>query len=125
MEKVLDEQGFERHQTFYGRGQTVIADMKKGEIALLFFWNPFELYVLPASRIGSTWTEDGAGGVGILRGTSRVSFLFEVDGIKIRVNTFTSNQRWKMEDPKVLEGISKADRWVQVLEAARQQNAGV
>lgn len=125
MEKVLDEKGFERHQTFYGRGQTVIADMKKGEIALLFFWNPFELYVLPASRIGRTWTEDGAGGVGILRGTSRVSFLFEVDGIKIRVNTFTSNQRWKMEDPKVLEGISKADRWVQVLEAARQQNAGV
>lgn len=125
MEKFLDEQGFERHQTFYGRGQTVIVDMKKGEMALLFFWNPFELYVLPASRIDKVWTEDGAGGVGVLRGTSRVSFLFLVDGLKIRVDTFTSNQRWKMEDPKVLEGISKADRWVQVLEAARQQNAGV
>lgn len=125
MEKVLDGQGFERHQTFYGRGQTVIVDMKKGELALLFFWNPFELYVLPASRVSRAWSEDGAGGAGFLRGTSRVSFLFLVDNIKIRVDTFTSNQRWKMEDPKVLEGISKADRWVQVLEAARQQSAGV
>lgn len=125
MEKVLDGQGFERHQTFYGRGQTVIVDMKKGEVALLFFWNPFELYVLPASRVSRAWSEDGAGGAGFLRGTSRVSFLFQVDSVKIRVDTFTSNQRWKMEDPKVLEGISKADRWVQVLEAARQQNTGV
>lgn len=125
MEKVLDGQGFERHQTFYGRGQTVIVDMKRGEMALLFFWNPFELYVLPASRISRVWSEDGAGGAGILRGTSRVSFLFQVDSVKIRVDTFTSNQRWKMEDPKVLEGISKADRWVQVLEAARQQSVGV
>ena len=125
MMKVLDEQGFERHQTFYGNNQTVVVDMKKGTVAMLFFWNPFELYVLPASRINNAWSEDGAGGAGFLRGTSRVSFLFQVDGVKIRVDTFTSNQRWKMEDPKVLEGISKADRWVQVLEAARQQSSGV
>ena len=125
MMKVLDEQGFERHPTFYGNNQTVVVDMRKGTVAMLFFWNPFELYVLPASRINNAWSEDGAGGAGFLRGTSRVSFLFQVDGVKIRVDTFTSNQRWKMEDPKVLEGISKADRWVQVLEAARQQSSGV
>ena len=124
MEQILDQQGFERNQTFYGRNKTVIVDMKKGEVALLFYWNPFELYILPASRIEEAWTEDGAGGMGPLRGTSRVSFLFRVDGMKLRVDTFTSNQRWKMEDPKVLEGISKADRWVQVLELARKQSVG-
>ena len=55
-----------------------------------------------------------------MRGTSRVSFLFEIDGITIRVNTFISNQRWKLNDEKVLEGISKADLWVQVLDQARE-----
>ena len=59
-----------------------------------------------------------------MRGTSRVSFLFVIDGIKIRVNTFISNQRWKMNDEKVLEGISKADRWVMLLDQVRGQGAG-
>ena len=125
MMKDLDGQGFVRNHTFYGRGQTVVVDQQQGKVALLFFWNPFVLYVFPASRITKTWMADGAGGAGIFRGTSRVSFLLLVDGIKVRVDTFTSNQRWKMEDPKVLEGISKADLWVQVLDQARQQNAGV
>lgn len=53
-----------------------------------------------------------------------MSFLFEIDGITIRVNTFISNQRWKLNDEKVLEGISKADLWVQVLDQARGQGEG-
>lgn len=120
MVKDLDAQGFNRNQTFYGSSQTVVVDIRQGKVALLFFWNPFELFVLPAKRINKAWTEDGAGGAGFLRGTSRVSFLFLVDKVKVRVNTFTSNQRWKMEDPKILEAISKADMMVQVLDEAKQ-----
>lgn len=120
MMKELDSQGFNRNQTFYGGNQTVVVDVRQGKVALLFFWNPFEMFVLPASRISKAWTEDGAGGAGFLRGTSRVSFLFLIDNIKVRVNTFTSNQRWKMDDPKILEAVSKADMMVQVLEAAKQ-----
>lgn len=118
--KELDAQGFNRNQTFYGSSQTVVVDIWQGKVALLFFWNPFELFVLPAARVAKAWTEDGAAGKGFMRGTSRVSFLFLVDGIKIRVNTFTSNQRWKMDDPKILEAVSKADMMIQVLDAARQ-----
>ena len=55
-----------------------------------------------------------------MRGTNRVGFLFLIDNVKVRVNTFTSNQRWKMDDPKILEAISKADMMVQVLESAKQ-----
>ena len=120
MMKQLDGQGFNRNQTFYGSNQTVVVDIRQGKVALLFFWNPFEQFVLPASRIAKAWTDDGAAGAGFLRGTSRVSFLFLVDGIKVRVNTFTSNQRWKMDDPKILEAISKADMMIQVLDAAKQ-----
>ena len=120
MTKDLEAQGFNRNQTFYGSNQTVAVDIGQGKVALLFFWNPFEMFVLPAGRVTKAWTEDGAGGVGFMRGTSRVSFLFLVDGVKVRVATFTSNQRWKMDDPKILEAISKADMMVQVLEEAKR-----
>ena len=120
MMKTLKEEGFNRNQTFYGSNQTVAVDIRQGKVALLFYWNPFEQYVLSADRIAKAWTDDGAGGAGFLRGTNRVSFLFIVDGVKVRVNTFTSNQRWKMDDPKILEAISKADMMIQVLDAARQ-----
>ena len=122
MMKLLKEQGFNRNQTFYGSNQTVAVDIRQGKVALLFFWNPFELFVLPASRIARAWAEDGAAGAGFLRGTSRVSFLFLIDNVKVRVNTFTSNQRWKMDDPKILEAVSKADMMIQVLDAAKQSS---
>lgn len=124
MMKDLNKQGFNCNQTFYGSNNTLVVDIQQGKIALLFFWNPFELYILPASRIEKTWTDDGAAGAGFMRGTSQVRFAFTINGIKVRVNTFTSNQRWKMDDPKILEAISKADMMVQVLEAAKERAGG-
>lgn len=124
MVKQLDEMGIDRRQIFYSDGCVVSMDIKQGKIGLIFFWNPFTVQVVPASRVTKAWTDDGASGVGFTRGTGRVSFLFLIDGIKIRVNTFISNQRWKMNDQKVLEGISKADLWVQVLDQASRQGEG-
>lgn len=125
MLRQLDEAGVDRRQIFYGDKCVVSADMEQGKLGLLFFWNPFNAQVVTTGRITRAWADDGAFGVGFIRGTSRVSFLFLLDGIKIRVNTFTSNQRWKMNDPRVLEGISKADRWVEVLDCARRQGTEV
>ena len=125
MLRQLDEAGIDRRQIFYSDGCVVSVDMEQGKLGLVFFWNPLDVQVVPAGRVTKAWTDDGAFGAGFTRGTSRVSFLFLVDGIKIRVNTFTSNQRWKMNDPRVLEGISKADRWVEVLDCARRQGTEV
>ena len=124
MMKDLNAQGFNRNQTFYGGNQTVVVDIKQGKVALLFFWNPFEMFILPASRIEKAWTDDGASGAGFMRGTSRVRFGFLIDGVRVLVNTFTSNQRWKMDDPKILEAVSKADMMCQVLDAAKQASGG-
>ena len=121
MLRQLDEAGIDRRQIFYSDGCVVSADMEQGKLGLIFFWNPFNVQVAPAGRVAKAWADDGAFGAGFTRGTSRVSFLFLLDGIKIRVNTFTSNRRWKMNDRRVLEGISKADRWVEVLDYARQR----
>lgn len=117
-EKELDNKGFKRDQTFYGRGKTVIIDVENGQIGLVFFWNPFKTYILPASRIEKAWVDDGKSGIGIMEGSSRVSFLLKVDEIKIRVDTFTSNQRFRMDSDYILTGISKADMMVKIIEEA-------
>ncbi len=121
-EKELDESGFNRNQTFYGRGKTVLVDLKNGKIGLVFFWNPFKTYTIPASRIEKAWVDDGKGGIGFMEGSSRVSFLFLVDGIKIRVDTFTSNQRFRMDSDYILTGISKADMMVKMIEEAKSNS---
>ena len=121
MEKELDAKGFTRNHTFNSGNCTVIVDAANGQIALIFFWNPFEYFVLPANRISKAWVDDGRFGSGFMAGSSRVSFLFVVDGIKIRVNTFTSNKRWRMDSDYILTGISKADMMVKVLTSAGAQ----
>lgn len=121
-EKELDNKKFNRSQTFYGKGKVVILDLEKGQIGLVFFWNPFKTYILPASHVEKAWVDDGRGGAGFLEGSSRVSFLFIVDGIKIRVDTFTSNQRFRMDSDYILTGISKADMMVKMIEEARSNS---
>jgi len=114
----LKDTGFVPNHTFHADGCTVVADLVHGQVALLFRWNPGKVYVRPASVLTGVRVDDGRSGAGILEGSSRVSFLFTVEGIKIRVNTFTSNKRWRMDSDYILTGISKADSMVQALLAA-------
>lgn len=119
LEAKFAQEGYKRNHTFYGRGKTVVLDIEKGMLGILFSWNPFEPYIIPASRVQKAWTDDGKMGSGFMEGSSRVSFLFTVDDIKVRVDTFTSNQRFRMDDKHILTGISKADMMVKSIEAAK------
>ena len=56
-----------------------------------------------------------------MEGSSRVRFLFSIEGITIKVNTFTSNRRWRMDSDYILTAISKADVMVKSLLAAGAQ----
>ena len=120
-ERLLDENGFNREQTFYADGCTVMIDKQNGELALIFFWNPFETYRVSLKRVDRAWVDDGKSGAGIFAGSGRVSFLFTIDNVKIRVNTFTSNQRWRMDSDYILTGISKADMMVKIIEEAKKK----
>ncbi len=124
MEKKLNEAGFVRNHTFNGDGCTMVVDSVHGDIALLFRFNPFVIQITSAKKIERTWVDDGAHGAGIMRGSSCVSFLFTVDGIKVRVNTFISNKRWRMDSNYILDGISKADMMVNVINQARAVQPG-
>lgn len=121
---ALSADGFDPSHTFNADGCTVAADLNQGKVALVFRWNPKKAYVRPASALTELRVDDGRGGVGFLEGSSRVSFLFRVEGMKIRVNTFTSNKRWRMDSDYILTGISKADVMVEALTAAGARKAG-
>ncbi|MDE5995016.1 MAG: hypothetical protein K2G60_05840 [Oscillospiraceae bacterium] len=118
-EAELDSKGFKRNQTFYGKNQTVIVDIADGRIASVFFWNPFKYYITSASKIERAWVDDGKKGAGFMEGSQRVRFCFIFDGIRMNVDTFISNQRYKMTDSRILDGISKADLMVEVLNKAK------
>lgn len=122
MNEELEYQEFTCNQTFNGGSCTVVVDEVKGQLSLLFRWNPFQTYIFPASRITKAWVDDGAGGAGFMRGSSRVSFLFVVDEVKVRVNTFTSNKRWRMDSDYILTGISKADLMVEIINSAKNRS---
>lgn len=118
-ERELKDGNFNLSYTFYANGKTVCIDEEHGNVGLVFFWNPFETFVFPASRIEKAWVDDGKHGAGFMAGSSRVSFLFLVDGVKVRVDTFTSNRRWRMDSDYILTGVSKADVVVQSLKEAK------
>ncbi len=54
-----------------------------------------------------------------------MSLFFVVDGVRIRVDTFASNKRWRMDSDYIRTGISKAERMVGVLEDARKKTGVV
>lgn len=116
--QTLENSGFEPNQTFNSDGCTTVVDLVHGQVALLFRWNPGKVYVRPASALSNVYVHDGRGGAGILEGSSQVSFRFTVDGVNVKVNTFTSNRRWRMDSDYILTGISKADVMVEALVSA-------
>lgn len=123
--KKLDAAGFVRNHTFNGDSSIIVIDAQHGDMALLFCFNPFVVQIASMQKITRAWVDDGAHGSGIMRGSSYVRFCFELDGVRVNVNTFTSNKRWRMDSNYILTGISKADMMVNIINSARQgQQAG-
>ncbi len=118
-EQAFSAAGYQRNHTFYGQGKVVILDIAKGMLGIIFIWNPFHAYILPASHVEKAWTDDGKMGSGFMEGSSMVKFCLIVDGIKVNVPTFQSNQRFRMDDKRILTGISKADMMVKSIEEAK------
>lgn len=114
----LDRSGFVRDQTYIGDWCTVTADVSNRRVALMFRWNPGKMYVRPAGQVTRVWVDDGRGGPGFRDGTSRVSFLFTIDGVTVRVNTFASSKRLRADCDQVLAAVSKAEEMAEALRAA-------
>ncbi len=116
LDKTLAERGFTSNHTFNATREYVLVDLNRKEIAVLFKYNPSQPVIAPLADVTDAKVNDFKRGSGIMEGTQGVAFEFKLKGQMIRVYTFFSNQRYKMNSNEVLTGISKAEMMVQTLQ---------
>lgn len=124
MSKQLE--GMEISQVFSGANSRMAIDTENNKIVLTFAWNPLKIYTMQLSNITSAKTCDYKSGSGIFEGTMRVAFIFEIDGIKVVINTFIAQgQKFGMDSNEVLTGIAKADAMVEILTSHLENKNGI
>lgn len=116
MEKNSELANFQGYTTFYSAGATIRIEKGTGRIAYVSNMNPFQFQLVSAKDITDIKSDYIKGPLG---GTSYVYFEFNYLGKKVRIPTFTSNNAYSLNSEEVLEGISKADRYAEILENAQ------
>lgn len=104
------------NSSFRSRGSILFIDVEGGMIGYISAYNPKEIQIFNASRIENPKT--------IASTMSGVRFVFYLDGKKITVWTLTSNRAVNLKSQMGAEAISKADTFVELLQAAKRSAEG-
>ncbi len=115
--KRIDSLPYQFKSSFQGRNGRLLIDVEHGMIGFISAYNPFEIQIFNASRIGKAET--------IASTMSGVRFVFELDGKKITMYTLLSNRAVNLKSGIGAEAISKADTFVELLMAAKSRAEGV
>lgn len=122
MKKTLetDEQAltFQNCSTFTTNNAILKIDEAKGRIGYVYYLNPTEFVVISAKNITDIKSDYMKGPLG---GTRYVYFQFAYEGKCTKVPTFTSRNMYSLKSAEVMEAISKADTYAELLE--RTKNA--
>lgn len=121
MEQHSEEEKFEDYSTFvtdgsFTLGAIVRIDERTGRVAYVSYQNPYEFQMVQAkdlTNIKSSYIK------GPLGGTNYVYFEFYYNNKKVRIPTFTANNAYSLQSEEVLEGISKADAFCDLLTNAQ------
>ncbi len=105
----LKSKGFNVNYTFTGRSLMFYMDYQNNQMAFFYKMNPTKTQILPLSEAKNPRVNDFKQGKGFMEGSSFVALEFDVQGKRQRIYTFTSNKRFTMNSPQILDGISKAD----------------
>lgn len=114
--KRVDSLPYQFKSSFLGRNGRLLIDVERGVIGFISAYNPFEIQIFNASRIGKAET--------IAQTMSGVRFVFWLDGKKITMYTLLSNRAVNLKSAMALEAISKADTYVELLLAAKRRAEG-
>ncbi len=112
----LDTLPYQFKSSFQGRNGRLLIDVEHGMIGFISAYNPFEIQIFNASRIGKAET--------IASTMTGVRFVFELDGKKITMYTLLSNRAVNLKSGIGAEAISKADTFVELLLAAKRRAEG-
>lgn len=114
--KRIDSLPYQFKSSFQGRNGRLLIDVEHGMIGFISAYNPFEIQIFNASRIGKAET--------IASTMTGVRFVFELDGKKITMYTLLSNRAVYLKSGIGAEAISKADTFVELLMAAKSRAEG-
>lgn len=125
MEKHSKKENFEKSSTFVTDGSFTIGaivkiDENTGRVAYVSNWNPYEFQIVQAkdlTNIKSSYIKAPLGG------TQYVYFEFYYKNKRVRIPTFTSRYVFSLQSQAVLEGISKADAFCDLLTNAQKAGA--
>lgn len=116
IEKQAAQNGFANCSRFKSNGATLLIEERTGRIAYVANQNPFVFQVISARDIYDIKSSYKKGPLG---GTGYVYFEFYCNNKRVRIPTFTSNQMYSLKSAYVLEGISKADTYCEILQSAK------
>lgn len=111
--KRIDELPYNFNSSFKSRGGMLFIDVENGMIAFISAYNPQEIQVFSASRIDRPQTVASA--------MTGVRFVFYLDGKKITMYTLLSNRAVSLKSGMGAEAVSKADTFVELLQAAKSR----
>lgn len=115
--KNASQYGFDQCATFYSSNAIVKINTQTGHIACVFYLNPTKFQVISAKDIDNIKADYVRAPLG---GTNYVYFQFYYKGKRLRVPTFTAVKCvYSLQSAEVLEAISKADAYAQMLNAAK------
>ncbi len=125
MEKHSKKENFEKSSTFvtddsFTIGAIVKIDENTGRVAYVSYGNPYEFQMVQAkelTNIKSSYMKAPMGG------TRYVYFEFYYNNKRVRIPTFTSRYVFSLQSQAVLEGISKADAFCDLLTNAQKAGA--
>lgn len=103
---------YQFNSSFQSRGGNLYIDVENGMIAFISTYNPLKIQVFSASRIGKAET--------IASMLTGVRFVFYLDGKKISMPTLITNKMVSTKSGIGAEAVSKADTFVELLLAAKQ-----
>lgn len=124
MDKNSVKENFSKSSTFITDGSFTIGaivriDENTGRIAYVSYQNPYEFQLVHAKDITSIKSSYIKAPLG---GTQYVYFEFYYNNKRVRIPTFTASNVYSLQSEAVLEGISKADAFCDLLTNA--QNVG-
>ncbi len=122
MKRELESQHFDNCSTFtasasFTLGQIIKVDVPTGRVAYISFQNPKHCQIVFANELSNIKSSYIKGPFG---GTRYVYFEFYYQNKRVRFATFTSRNMYSLSSKQVLEGISKADMFRDILLVAQK-----
>lgn len=110
--REMETQNFKETSTFTTYNGFLAIDGVDGRVGYVSTHNPKEFQIAKREEITDVKSDYVKGPLG---GTTMVYFSFKYNGKRTKIPTFVSNQAHSLKSDRVLEAISKADAYANLL----------